>query len=381
MARDTKRDSQFVEGVAVSESQRVKVLFTGYAPVHFACFRPLFDQLSAMDGFDVHLSGGLRTKVEDGIEYDLEGMYSPFGVAQDRLLSVEQIKEMDFDVLFASNTKMIMPRSVRERVQIFHGISFRNKSVRSANANADFYFIVGPYMKRAFVDSGIMTDGDPRALEMGFLKTDGLLNGNLDRAKTLAAHGFTGERPVLLYAPTGQKNNSLETMGKKVIKRLIKSKRYDLIVKPHDHPKKKIDWREELAPLEGDHMRVSREPDVITLLHAADLLITDASSVSSEYSLLDRPMVFLDVPKLLAKAGKGDESKLDLDTWGRKGGPIVEEPDEVVSVVDGELADPDAHAQVRQAMAQDLFFNPGQATQAATQWLAARYAESYQPSA
>ena len=120
-----------------------------------------------MDAFDVYLSGGLRTKVQDGMEYDLEGMYGPFGVAQDRLLSIEQIQDMDFDVLFASNTKMIMPRSVRERVQIFHGISFRNKSVRKANASADFYFIVGPYMKRAFANAGIMPNDDPRALEMG----------------------------------------------------------------------------------------------------------------------------------------------------------------------------------------------------------------------
>ena len=361
----------------MSEPARVKVLFTGYAPVHFACFRPLFDQLSTMDEFDTYLSGGLRTKVQDGMEYDLEGMYGPFGVAQDRLLSVEQIQDMDFDVLFASNSKMIMPRTVRERVQIFHGISFRNKSVRQANANADFYFIVGPYMKRAFVDSGIMTNDDPRALEMGFIKTDRLLDGTLNRVRTLGAHGFTGERPVLLYAPTGQKHNSLETMGEQVIEALVESGRYDLIVKPHDHPKKRINWQQRLAPLEGDRMRVSHDPDVINLLHAADLLITDASSVSSEYSLLNRPMVFLDVPKLLKKAGKGDESKLDLDTWGRKGGPIVQEADEIVAIVDGELADPDAHAHVRQAMARDLFYNPGMATHAAMNWLSSRYATTY----
>ena len=46
------------------------------------------------------------------------------------------------------------------------------------------------------------------------------------------------------------------------------------------------------------------ENDVTPLLFLADLLMTDASSVSSEYSLLDRPMVFLDVPKLLAKVAE-----------------------------------------------------------------------------
>ena len=47
-------------------------------------------------------------------------------------------------------------------------------------------------------------------------------------------------------------------------------------------------------------------------LFVADLLISDASSVSNEYALLDRPMVFLDVPKLL-KTARGKGSMVDLD--------------------------------------------------------------------
>ncbi len=38
----------------------MRVLFTGYAPVHFACFRPIFDRLWGMEGVDVRLSGGSR---------------------------------------------------------------------------------------------------------------------------------------------------------------------------------------------------------------------------------------------------------------------------------------------------------------------------------
>ena len=60
-----------------------------------------------------------------------------------------------------------------------------------------------------------------------------------------------------------------------------------------------------------------RQPDVILTLFAADLLITDASSVANEYALLDRPIVFLDVPELLAAAG-GEGSAPDLETWGRR---------------------------------------------------------------
>src|SRR5439155_1685486 len=81
---------------------------------------------------------------------------------------------------------------------------------------------------------------------------------------------------------------------------------------------------------EGEHLRLARTPDVVECLFAADLLISDASSVVNEYALLDRPIVFLDVPELLAAARDREGSALDLDTWGRRGGEVVAEPAEVV---------------------------------------------------
>ncbi|MGI9012794.1 MAG: CDP-glycerol glycerophosphotransferase family protein [Phycisphaerales bacterium] len=345
------------------------VLFTGYAPVHFVCFKPLYEWLAAMPGIDVFVSGGLRSKVDDQTTYDLDALYGPLGVPENHRLSVEQIADLDVDFLFAANTKMITPRSVGKRVQIFHGVSFRNKAVREDNANADQYFIVGPYMRRAFANSGILPEDDPRALNIGFMKTDRLINGELDRMQTLQHHGLTGERPVLVYAPTGQKHNSLETMGEKVIKKLAATNAFDLIIKPHDHPKKPINWTQRLEPLTGPHTVVSRESDVVTLLQAADVLITDASSVSSEFSLADRPMVFLDVPKLIATADAAAGSQVDLNTWGRRCGTIAGDPDQALTAVEQALATPSAHSEIRQAMAADLFYNPGQATLAALGWL------------
>ena len=346
-----------------------RILFTGYAPVHFACFKPLCDRLVNDRQIDVHVSGGLRQKTKHGTLYDHRGLYDRFGLAPDKVLSVEQIKEQDFDVLFAGNTKMILPRSVGMRIQIFHGVSFRNKAVRAENLGADFYFLVGPYMQRAFSRAGLLAPDDPRGLPIGFLKTDRLLNGELDRQALLDKHGFTGERPVVLYAPTGQKHNSLETMGEQIIERLAGTGQYDLLIKPHDHPKKTdIDWFAQLDRLQDHHTRLVSDPDVIPLLFMADLLITDASSVSNEYALLDRPMVFLDVPELIAKARNAKGAMVDLDTWGRRSGPLVREPNEIVAVVERSLEDPGRFSEVRQAIAADLFYNPGTATDAALEW-------------
>ena len=114
---------------------RTRVLFTGYAGVHFACFLPLYEKLRDDDRFDVFVSGGLRSKVDGVHRYDLHGMYDQFDIPADRRLTVEQIRDASFDCMFASNTKMIAPREAGLRVQIFHGASFRNKAVREANAH------------------------------------------------------------------------------------------------------------------------------------------------------------------------------------------------------------------------------------------------------
>ncbi len=344
------------------------VLFTGYAHAHFACFRPVFEALRAAPGVDVRVSGGLRSKVGDSVAYDTRAMYAPFGVPEDAVLSMDELAELECDVLFCANTKAIRPRSHDVAVQIFHGLSFRNRAVRSANDGYNRYFVIGPYMQRRLEEQGVLAAGDARALPIGFPKTDRLLDGTLDRAEILAGHGIAGDRPVLLYAPTGARQNSLETMGEELLGRLAAEDRYDVIVKPHDHPKNPIDWFARLAPLEGEHLRVVRDPDVIPLLFAADLLLSDASSVANEYALLDRPIVFLDVPELLAAAAAEDD-RLDLGTWGRRGGIVAPDADAAVSAVAEALADPSIGSDVRRAMTADLFYNPGRATDAALDWL------------
>ncbi|CAN5694392.1 hypothetical protein BH09PLA1_BH09PLA1_25820 [soil metagenome] len=347
----------------------IQVLFTGYAPVHFVCFRPLYERLVHSPRFDIYLSGGVRSESDTaGLLHDADALYKPFDVPRDHVLTVEQIRQRDFDALFGANTNLISPRSVTTRVQIFHGISFRNKAVREDNLGCDFYFMVGPYMQRKFADAGLLPLDDPRALRIGFMKTDALRNGALSRERLLAQHGLAGDRPVVLYAPTGQKFNSMDTMGEDVIRRLKAVDKYDLLIKLHDHPKDdRIDWPTRLQALEDEHTKVARDADVIPLLFLADLLVTDASSVSSEYSLMNRPMVFLDVPKLLRKARKG--GAMDTETWGRRCGDIVERPEDVERAIELALAEPNRHADIRRAMSDDLFYNPGNATGAAMKWL------------
>ena len=353
---------------------RARIVFAGYAPVHFVCFQPIYERLRRSRDIDVFLSGG-REAAPGRPALTAAQMYAPFRVPRSRVIGLNQMRARDFDMVFCAHVSGYFPRNDEERVQLFHGVSFRNMAVRRDVLVYDHLFIVGPYMKRLFTGQQMLRETDPRLVPIGFPKLDRLVDGSLDRRALLRRVGFSGRRPIVLYAPTGQAGNSLEHTGEAVLQRLRKTGKYDILIKLHDHPRDRtVDWPARLKPLLDEHTRLAKDFDVVPYLYLADLLITDASSVSNEYALLDRPMVFLDVPQLLANMRKKGVA-LDLETWGRKGGATVQWPDEAVEAVASALAHPRRDGAIRRAMARDLFYNPGRATDAAMAWIRQRLEE------
>ena len=345
-----------------------RILFAGYAPVHFVCFQPLYERLRRMRGIEVVLSGG-RDALDDGTaKLTAKQLYAPFRIPPKQIVELDKMRQQTFDLVFCAHVSGYFPKDEQERIQLFHGVSFRNMAVRRDVLVYDRLFLTGPYMRRLFTEQQMLRDRDPRLVNIGFPKLDKLLDGTLDRTAILKRIGFSGRRPVILYAPTGQKDNSLEHTGEAVLERLRATGKYDILIKLHDHPRDRgTDWPTRLKPLLDTHTRLATGLDVVPYMYVADLLLTDASSVSNEYALLDRPMVFLDVPELLtAMTRKG--VALDLDTWGRKGGITARWPDEAVEAIRWSLAHPRHASRLRRAMARDLFYNPGHATSAAMDW-------------
>ena len=85
-------------------------------------------------GVEVQLSGGTRSKsaqAPGGYLYDADEMYSRFGLPEGTVLPVAALTNAEYDVMFSANTQRIEPRRVDRRIQIFHGMSFRNRAIRS----------------------------------------------------------------------------------------------------------------------------------------------------------------------------------------------------------------------------------------------------------
>jgi len=120
-----------------------------------------------------------------------------------------------------------------------------------------------------------------------------------------------------------------------------------------------VRWGEILGPLlRPPNGHLARGSNSCPYLMAADVMITDHSSVGFEYLLLDRPLVRVEIPELLAKANVNRDY---IELFSNVS-TTVRGVDEVVSAVERSLADPYHLSKARQAVASDLFHRPGNAT-------------------
>ncbi len=176
----------------------------------------------------------------------------------------------------------------------------------------------------------------------------------------------SGDRPTVLYAPTWSPASSLNLLGVELIERL-RQLPVNVIVKLHDRsldlrPQYSggIDWPAALAPhlAEGSAVLASHA-DICPYLAAADVMVTDHSSAGFEYLLLDRPLVRIHVPALITLANvHRDYVRLLADVSESTSGSTTR-----LRQSTGRSPNPASRTATRRAVASDLFFEPGTATQ------------------
>ena len=70
---------------AMVNTQPRRILFSGYAPVHFLCFLPVYKLLAEDPGLQFWFSGGFRRKDGDTTHFDITGFYDPYPIDQQRI--------------------------------------------------------------------------------------------------------------------------------------------------------------------------------------------------------------------------------------------------------------------------------------------------------
>jgi len=286
-----------------------------------------------------------------------------------RLISPSHAQLRRFDAYLTADLLWAkLPRGTC-RIQMFHGVAGKfthdYDTPESSMRRWNRFFFVNRRRMQNFIAAGAIDASSDAPRLVGMPKVDCLVDGSLRREVVLRRLRLDPDRPTVLYAPTWSAYSSLNLMGLDLVAALL-ARSWNVIVKLHDRSRDPrpfysggVDWVGRLEQLMANAAgHLVADADICPYLAAADLMITDHSSAGFEYLLLDRPLVRIHVPELLRNSNINEEYVRLLADAARSANDLPG----VLQAAEEGLADPATGSSSRQAVARDLFHQPGSAT-------------------
>jgi CDP-glycerol glycerophosphotransferase (TagB/SpsB family) len=348
--------------------ERRRVLVNARTAMNFATIAPIVERLQRDERIEFYFAASEKPELTETIYADA---VQPF-----KLVTPLQASLIQFDVYLAADFLwMKLPRGAR-RVQTFHGVAGKYRTVYDSPSQSmrswDRLFFINNRRLRHFIESGAIDNDSDAARLIGMPKLDCLVDGTLQRDELLSEMGIEPSRRTVLYAPTWSAHSSVVSMGEELVKRLGEAG-YSVIVKLHDRSRDLqfvnsggVDWGARLEPLLQSFSGVlAKGHNSSPYLAAADVMITDHSSVGFEYLLLDRPLIRIHVPELI-KGTDIEPSYVDLLA---SASTSVNNVEETMAAVERGFANPRENSETRVAVANEMFYKPGTATERAVREL------------
>ena len=348
---------------------RRRLLVNARTAMNYSTVSPIVERLQRDPRLDFYFTASENP--ENHAEIFAEAV-APFKLITPFHASLER-----FDVYLAADFLwMKLPRGAR-RVQTFHGVAGKYRTVYDSPSNSmrdwDRLFFINKRRLQHFIDCGAIDENSEAARLIGMPKLDCLVDGSLVRDEILTSLGIDPSRRAVLYAPTWSAHSSVVSMGEELVKRLGEAG-YAVIVKLHDRSRDAlhhehsggVDWGERLEPLLQRYGGLlATGSNSSRYLPAADVMITDHSSVGFEYLLLDRPLIRIHVPELI-KNTDIEPSYVELMA---NASISVNNVKETFAAVERALAEPKIKSGDRVAVANEMFYKPGTATERAVKEL------------
>lgn len=177
------------------------------------------------------------------------------------------------------------------KVQLFHGFNVEKRADERGHFRIrglfDLYCTQGPATTAPFGELA-REHGHFAVVETGWPKLDPLFAP--DGGEAAALRPADG-RPVVLYASTFTESlSSAPLLREEIARQIASSERYWLLTL---HPKADPRWLAEYRALAGPNARFVESDALIPALRAADVLVSDTSSVVSEFVVQRKPVVTL----------------------------------------------------------------------------------------
>jgi hypothetical protein len=342
---------------ALGRGRRVRdVLIEARTPVYLGVLGPIAERLAARGDVNIWFTSEYPDRIR------------PLVPSESFLTHAEAHWRRFALYLNADPWAAVRLRRCRSRVNFFHGVAGKYDLDQPAGLPMGFdaydrvAFINHGRMER-YLDAGIVTR--QQAVLVGYPKLDRLTAGAYDASTYRASLGLDPSRPVALYAPTYSEASSLHVAGEAIIRSLTAAN-FNVIIKLHDRsldddPRYSggVDWRGVMRGLEEPgRIRYIETTDACPALAAADVMVTDHSSIGFEYLVLDRPLIVFDAPDLMQTARINPE-KVELL---RSAAVVSRTAGEVGVLARQEMLEPARLSALRRLAAGEVFYRPGGAT-------------------
>lgn len=336
-----------------------RILVNARTPVNYMCAAPIY----------------LAMKDDPRVQFYFTSTEDPAGMKRIykeadpsiQLISPNRASLMRFDAYIASDFMWgRLPRGTC-RIQMFHGVAGKyNFDVPDHSVSTwDRFFFINQRRQNNYFTAGVLEPGSKAARLVGMPKVDALANGALKRDEVLRSLGMDPRRQVVLYAPTWSPYSSLNAMGEDLVRQLVAAG-YAVIVKLHDRsrdPRHRysggVNWPALIEPIVlKDGGALATGSDSCPYLAAADVMITDHSSIGFEFMLLDRPVIRIEMPELIANAFIHP----DYVTLLANASTTTRNVAETINAVAANFSNPTENRAARKAAAEELYYEPGTAT-------------------
>ena len=354
--------------VSKSGRTRKRILFDAVSPMSFAVFRPVFERLRRDTRLDLWFT-------THGAVWRPDEIFAPYGISEN-IVSAAAAAGMKVDAYINTDFwDMTWLHRRTRRVHLFHGVAGKYGldapiDLAPTISAFDCLMFVNADRRTRYIDAGLVPDDDVKGALVGYPKMDRLVDGSLDRREIARSLALNPALPTVIYAPTWSPYSSLNAYGEEIVNALT-AEGLQVIVKLHDRSYDRrergsggIDWVARLGKYDGHPLvRIVREADGSPFLVVADAMVSDHSSIAFEYMLLDRPIVVIDRPDLIARAGISADKVERL----RAAADVAVDPSAMTRALVAALARPGRLSPQRRQTAEDLFYRPGTATDRAVQ--------------
>ncbi|MRH41296.1 CDP-glycerol glycerophosphotransferase family protein [Aquibacillus halophilus] len=210
-------------------------------------------------------------------------------------------------------------------------VKYRSKRAlkRFLEVYSRFHYVVVGSEKMASIFKKSFGLTNENILRTGIPRTDMFFDQQykIETKNCLRKHiPITADKKVIMFAPTFRDEQLSMTSLPLNVEKMYKELSNDYVLLLRLHPAVKYTFKNEFPDFLID---VSSYPNINDLLLITDYLITDYSSIPFEFSLLQKPMIFLayDFEEYTKTRGFWEDYKLDIP------GPLVKNTTEVINTI------------------------------------------------